>query len=290
MACVRRVLARREHLESRLAGIATVRGMLEGVTPHRLVARTAALRPNARISVHDGTSLHEVQLRDGAPVAALRTSLDGAVARGPAILASMLALRTGRFVVATDRGPVAANLEGELGAQLAEAVERLRRGPEVLEPTATLSSLPPVVEHDEPPAAEDPEPEPDAPEAQADAPEPITDAAPPVVDVTEPIVPAGPTEPIFVSTLRLIMPSSRAKTPPPRLALVDATEPIVSFPRNVRRTPVVVKRPAPKPTWSSPHRAATVLLLLAAGIAVGVGMSDTPHTPTHAGPGATQVR
>jgi CheY-like chemotaxis protein len=262
LTCVRRVLAARAHLESRLGGIATVRGIIDAVTPHRLLRMVAAARPNARLTIQDATSLHEVQLRDGAPVTATRVSSDGRELRGARVLASMLALRTGRFVVATERGPAPAELDGTLAWQLTEALERLHGGPELPEPTATQSCLPPVCDEN-----------------------------------TEPMVPPEPTEPVHVTTLRIAMPRPRAKTAPPALQLLEQTEPILRFPPNVRRAPVVaveapvvVKRVPAKPTWGASLRTAMVLALIAAGLAVGVGMSDAPDHPTHGAHAATRPR
>jgi len=243
LKCVRRVLAARAHLESRLDGIATVRGVIDVVTPHRLLTLVAAARPNARVTIQDATSLHEVQLRDGAPVTATRMSSDGRGARGPRVLASMLALRAGRFVVATERGPAAAELDGTLAWQLTEAIERMHGGPELPEPTATQSCMPPVVDEN-----------------------------------TEPM---------------LAMPRLRARGAPPPSQLPDQTERVLRLPANVRRAPAVVpqaqavaKRAAAQATGSS-IRAAMVLVLIAAGLAVGMGMSDAPGPAAH---GATQPR
>jgi hypothetical protein len=136
---------------------------------------------------------------------------------------------------------VEASLAGELDEQLAAAVTRMREGPELPEPaelpepTATQSSLPPVVD-----------------------------------EGTEPMMPGGATEPIQVSTLRLVMP----RRP---LQLLEQTAPMPPAPRNVRKARKATPRPAPsRPTLTGSLRAAMLLALVAAGLAVGMGMGDAP--------------
>jgi hypothetical protein len=143
LTCLRSVLARRTDLKSRLRAEPTVRGLLADVTPHRLLRMTSELRADARLSVRDGASLHEVHLRGGVPLTATCVSANGAVVRGPAALASLLRLRAGRFVVATDRGQVIADLRGSLVTQLAAHVPALRSGVEPWISSPVYVSLPP---------------------------------------------------------------------------------------------------------------------------------------------------
>jgi CheY-like chemotaxis protein len=269
LTCLRSVLARRTDLKTRLRAEPTVRGVLEDVTPHRLLRMTSELRADARVSVRDGASLHEVHLRGGVPLTATCVSSNGTVVRGPTALASLLRLRAGRFVVATDRGQVNADLRGSLAAQLAEQVPALRAG--------VVPSVPETVYVTMPPA-------------------PVYSA---VDEATEPMQAPPPLEP-WVVTVRLppvqVAPPPRPAAvapqppaPPPHapqqapqaapytsFAPVDRTLPL---PRasELPRTPATriatpKKRSVSRETWLRLGAVAAVVAVAASGLAVGVGL------------------
>ncbi len=129
LARVREVLWPRARVEARLKGTGEVRGRLDGLSVHTLLELVAAQRPTSRISLRDASCLYEVELRDGAPRRATRTSGDGEFARGPHVLGEMLGIGAGRFVVAgatpgaTGQG---GELEGTLEEQLKEHIARAR--------------------------------------------------------------------------------------------------------------------------------------------------------------------
>lgn len=112
LAAVRDVLRPRALLESRLKAGGDVRGRLEDVGLATLITTTAALRPNARITVRDASSLYEVELRNGEIVDVTRTASDGGFARGPRVFESMLGTLAGRYTVADADGPVRRSIEG----------------------------------------------------------------------------------------------------------------------------------------------------------------------------------
>jgi CheY-like chemotaxis protein len=129
LARVREVLWPRARVEARLKGTGEVRGRLDGLSVRTLLELVAMQRPNSRVSLRDASCLYEVELRDGAPRRATRTSGDGEFARGERVLGEMLGIGAGRFVVAgatpgaTGQG---GELEGTLGEQLNEHIARAR--------------------------------------------------------------------------------------------------------------------------------------------------------------------
>jgi DNA-binding response OmpR family regulator len=116
---VREVTRGRSRVEQRLAAGGEVRGRLDGLTPRTLLKLACAVRPDSTVTLRDATHLYEVDLRGGRPARATRTSVDGCFARGSEVLASLLALGAGRFVVAPAAGePLSGNLGGTLDEQL----------------------------------------------------------------------------------------------------------------------------------------------------------------------------
>lgn len=116
LAAVREALRPRLRLESRLRAGGDVRGRLEEVGLSTLLTTVAAVRPNARLSVRDASSLYELDLRGGELVDVNRTLSDGTFARGPRVLEAMLGTTTGRYTVADADGPVRRSLEGSTAA------------------------------------------------------------------------------------------------------------------------------------------------------------------------------
>ena len=120
LARVREVMWPRARIEARLKGTGEVRGRLEGLTVRTLLELVGNVRGSARISVRDASSLFEVELRDGAPRRATATSGDGSFARGERVIAAMLGVGAGRFVV----GPGSPGVGGELSGSLASQLEK----------------------------------------------------------------------------------------------------------------------------------------------------------------------
>jgi CheY-like chemotaxis protein len=123
VARVREVLRPRARVEARLRADGEVRGRLDGLTVHSLLRLVGSIRPSARVLVRDASFLYEIDLLGGAPRRATRTSTDGSFHHGPRVLAALLGVGAGRFVVtslAADlRSDADAELEGTLLAQLA---------------------------------------------------------------------------------------------------------------------------------------------------------------------------
>ena len=122
VARVREVLRPRARIESRLRGNDEVRGRLDGVTVRLLLELACTLRKNARVTVRDASFLYDVELRDGAPVRVTRTAGDGSFQRGERVLAALLGVGAGRFVVAPSDEPMKGELSGTLAQQLARPI------------------------------------------------------------------------------------------------------------------------------------------------------------------------
>ncbi|MDI1436523.1 response regulator [Polyangium sorediatum] len=137
---LREILRPRLRVAERLAQGGEVRGRLDGLTPRTLLALACAHRPASTLSVRDALYLYEVEIREGRPVRATRTTADGSFERGPGVLARLLGLGAGRFVVAPVDDAAARvsgarpDLEGSLAEQLvapiasARAAQRLLSG------------------------------------------------------------------------------------------------------------------------------------------------------------------
>lgn len=136
---VHEVLRTRVRIEARLRDGGEVRGRLDRVTPSTLLETTARVRGDARLCIRDASFLYEVELRDGAPKSATRTTSEGSFQRGKDVFAALLGVRTGRFVVSRATGPARGTLEGDLATQLeypvahARAALRLLGGTRLLE-------------------------------------------------------------------------------------------------------------------------------------------------------------
>jgi len=137
---VREVLRQRRRVAERISGSREVRGRLDGLTTRTLVRLTCEHRPTSTILVRDASFLYEIEIRDGRPARATRTASDGTFDRGEGVLAAMLGVGAGRFVVGPTPqpgegiAPVSADLVGTLEEQLlpmiaiARAAQRLLSG------------------------------------------------------------------------------------------------------------------------------------------------------------------
>ena len=135
VARVREALRPRARIEMRLREDTEVRGRIDGVSVRTLLEIVCATRPEARVSVRDASFNYEVEIRDGAPQRATRTAGDGTFLDGSRALAAMLGVGAGRFTVSTCTTPIegpAAQLDGNLAAQLAKPIARARAATAIL--------------------------------------------------------------------------------------------------------------------------------------------------------------
>lgn len=123
---VREVLRPRARVETRLKSDGEVRGRLDDLSVRSLLEIVCATRPEARVAIRDASFHYELEIRDGAPVSAIRTDPQGEVRRGEVVLASMLGIGVGRFVVQDSTGDVVSELSGSLGQQVALPIARAR--------------------------------------------------------------------------------------------------------------------------------------------------------------------
>jgi DNA-binding response OmpR family regulator len=126
VARVREVLRPRARIEARLRDDGEVRGRLDGLTTRLLLELVCAIRRDARVAVRDASFLYEVDVRDGAPRKATRTASDGSYQNGERVLASLLGVGAGRFVVSPSDGPVRGDLAGTLADQLGRPIAAAR--------------------------------------------------------------------------------------------------------------------------------------------------------------------
>ncbi len=140
---VREVMAPRRRVAERIAAGGEVRGRLDGLTTRTLLALACAHRPASVVSVRDAAFLYEVALRGGQPAGATRTAPDGTFQRGPAVLAGLLGVGSGRFVVAPapEGEPCSshrAGFEGSLAEQLMPAIASARAAQRLLSGAALV--------------------------------------------------------------------------------------------------------------------------------------------------------
>ncbi len=192
--------------------------------------------------------------------------------RGTAALASLLRLRAGRFVVATDRGQDQTDLRGSLASQLAALVPALRSGAPLrnegpvyvtLPPPAVLSVIDELTEPMPAPVMSEPMvvtvrlPPVRLPPAQRPA---VMQFAPPMFAPPPPVQPqAAPYAGPYASftpverTLPLPRPSAPARASASRVASVK-------------------KRVFSREAWMKAGAVAAVVAVAVSGLAVGVGL------------------
>lgn len=123
---LREVLRPRARVEQRVASGGEVRGRLDGLTPRLVLELACRAQRDVRVSIRDASFLYEVQVRQGAPRTAIRSANDGSFERGEGVLAMLLGVSAGRFVIEPDDSPCRAELAGSLHEQLAGPVARAR--------------------------------------------------------------------------------------------------------------------------------------------------------------------
>lgn len=126
LARVREALRPRTRIEARLREEGRVRGRLDDLSVRTLLELVCAMKPDARISIRDASFLYEIEVRNGAPVRATCAAGDRHFSKGKDVLASVLGVRAGSFVVAPSTGLVDVDLEGNLAAQIREPVAHAR--------------------------------------------------------------------------------------------------------------------------------------------------------------------
>ncbi|HEV8246468.1 MAG TPA: response regulator, partial [Polyangiaceae bacterium] len=123
---VREVLRPRARVEQRIEAGGEVRGRLDGLTARMLLEAVCRSRHNARISVRDAVYLWELSVREGRLRAATRSSASGDFARGPTVMAGLLGVSAGRFVVEPESTAARTEFEGPLVDTLREPIARAR--------------------------------------------------------------------------------------------------------------------------------------------------------------------
>lgn len=130
---VREVLCGRHRVAARLAEGGEVRGRLDGLTTRTLLGLACAHRPASIVSVRDAVFLYEIEIRDGRPARASRTSTDGFFERGRGVLTSLLGASAGRFVVApAPERVLPPELDGSLDEQLLPSIASARAAQRLL--------------------------------------------------------------------------------------------------------------------------------------------------------------
>jgi DNA-binding response OmpR family regulator len=139
VARVREVLRSRARIEARLQGEGEVRGRLDDLSVHSLLELVCAMRPSSRVSIRDASFLYEVEIRGGSPRRATRTAGDGSFRRGERVIASMLGVGAGRFIVAPSASSLpAGDLRGTLQEQLDRPIRLAREA--ILATTGTRTA------------------------------------------------------------------------------------------------------------------------------------------------------
>jgi DNA-binding response OmpR family regulator len=126
LARVREVLRPRARIAARLRGQGEVRGRLDGLTVRTLFELVLAARPAARVSVRDASFLYELELRAGGIHRASRTSGDGTFIRGERVIAAMLGIGAGRFIVSSTKAGAADAGAVPLAEQFAKPIALAR--------------------------------------------------------------------------------------------------------------------------------------------------------------------
>jgi CheY-like chemotaxis protein/HPt (histidine-containing phosphotransfer) domain-containing protein len=123
---VREVLVPRARVEQRLKAGGEVRGRLDGLTPRLLLELVCRSIPNASVTFRDAVYLHEAHVRDGRVRSVSRSASDGSFERGPRVLAGLLGVNSGRFVVQPDTAPCRREFDAPLNELLSGPIGRAR--------------------------------------------------------------------------------------------------------------------------------------------------------------------
>ena len=148
VARIREALRPRSRIETRLRDDGEVRGRMDGISVRTLLEIVCATRPEARVSVRDASFNYEIEIRDGAPQRATRTSGDGTFLEGSRVIAAMLGVGAGRFTVTTSTSKIDTQLDGNLAAQLAKPIARARAATAILTGAGTMKASKVVLDED----------------------------------------------------------------------------------------------------------------------------------------------
>jgi len=123
---LREVLRPRARVEQRIRAGGDARGRLDGLTPRLILELASAGERDVRIGIRDAVYLYEVQVRRGRLCSATRSSVDGNFERGPFVLAALLGVSAGRFVVEADASACRVDFDGTVAELLKAPIERAR--------------------------------------------------------------------------------------------------------------------------------------------------------------------
>jgi CheY-like chemotaxis protein len=122
---VREMMRPRARLAERIAAGGEVRGRLDRFTTRTLLALACSHQPSCTFTLRETSFLYEIEIREGRPVRATRTTTGGAFERGSTVLCHLLGVGAGRFIIAPVQGPESvkpvssrADLSGTLLEQL----------------------------------------------------------------------------------------------------------------------------------------------------------------------------
>ncbi len=124
---LREVLRPRARVEQRLLAGGDARGRLDGLTPRLILELACAGGRDLRVGIRDAVYLYEVQVRRGQLGSATRTSAEGHFERGEAVLAALLGVSAGRFVIEPDSSPFRGDFSGKPADILKAPIERARK-------------------------------------------------------------------------------------------------------------------------------------------------------------------
>ncbi|HKO53894.1 MAG TPA: response regulator, partial [Polyangiaceae bacterium] len=123
---LREVLRPRARVEQRIAAGGDARGRLDGLTPRLILELASAEQRDVRVGIRDAVYLYEVQIRRGRLCSATRSSADGSFERGAFVLAALLGVSAGRFVVEPDATPCRVDFQGTAAQILKAPIESAR--------------------------------------------------------------------------------------------------------------------------------------------------------------------
>jgi DNA-binding response OmpR family regulator len=124
---LREVLRPRARVEQRIVAGGDARGRLDGLTPRLILELASGGQRDVRVSIRDAVYLYEVQVRRGRLCSATRSAAEGSFERGEAVLAALLGVSAGRFVVEPDITPLRGDFDGTPAEILKAPIERARR-------------------------------------------------------------------------------------------------------------------------------------------------------------------
>lgn len=123
---LREVLRPRARVEQRFAAGGDARGRLDGLTPRLILELASSGGRDVRVGIRDAVYLYEVQVRRGKLCSATRRTVGGGVEHGEFVLAALLGVSAGRFVIELDASHVRVDFEGSPAEVLKAPIARAR--------------------------------------------------------------------------------------------------------------------------------------------------------------------